>query len=798
MPRAAQISAAKSASASARPESFSEAHSEPPVRQAFGAHLVVTEEEKRTTKTRCTQDACAPRVTVSRCAQAFGWKQAFVIAGCCAAAALAARLIYLFEYSRDPTFGLLLLDAEYNEELARKIASGAGAPPIPFFRPPGYVYFLALMRAIFPEGLLGIRSVQIILGALGCGLTSLWAGRLFEKPAAAWIAGIIQALYGPLIIMDAELLSPVLILPLNALWMICLGEALRSRGWGWWIAGGFIAGVSALVRPDVVPVAAGCVFAIWLFRVREDGNSRQDAQDQKENSLGALIPRAAAFGAAAALAIAPCALRNLVIGKEFVAICTSGGVNFYIGNHAGADGFSVILPEKTEWSGGWEDYRLMAEREAGRTGRTGRTGGTMTYREAAAHYYTKGLGAWRDSPGAMTVLTAKKLVGFWHGVEWMNSRDDYVSRLFSWLAALLLWLKPLYFPFGLLGPLALGGAIHAWRKRPAARLAIMYVIIYWVVAAAFFVTGRFRLPIIPACAVLASGWMAQWLEDWLTNRPSRTGKTLETQNGLADSDLSSSPSSSHFSISRHPHRLPIAFAAVGLILANFPYPWLWKPSPKAQHAFMAGTALEKAGRHAEAIPWLEQAARLDPELGDARLFLADALRAQGDFARAEAIYREMAASQPGNASLLTWLGEAVSVQGRIEEARRHFEKAIQINPNLFDARMDLGVLLLQSGQEKSALEQFQAADAIKPSPAAKTILAGFLVSEGRLEEAKEFYAQALGLNPDFGRAHLGLAEIYLQQKDAPRAREHLEKALAAGESSPRAHRLAAQLGIPAK
>lgn len=625
------------------------------------------------------------------------------------ALAIAVRGIYIAEYARDPTFDLALLDQLYNDDLARRILSD-GAPAQPWFRPPGYVWFLAALRSLFPEGFVGIRVVQAIIGSCSAALVALLAGRLFGRPAA-WIAGMVMALCGSLVVADAELLSPVLVVPLNAAMLLALGEAARGGGWRWWCGAGAAAGASAVVRPDMLPfIPVAAVGAVLL------------ASDRRRAIAGA-----ACFCGLAGAAILPVAVRNRAVGGEWVLVAANGGVNFYIGNNPESDGRSVALPGRTQWGGGWEDTRAMAEREAGRP---------LSWSEASSHYFAKGIGSWREQPGAMAKLALRKLWYFGHGLEILNSRDDYTSRHFSVVARILMWPLPPHLPWGILGPLAMGAMVWAWRRGGPSRLLVLYVAVYWMVVSAFFVTGRFRLPAIPAAAVLAAGFLAAFAAE---ARASTIPKAF----------LSKS------------FRVPGIVGGIALVAFNVPQDTgSWQPGARAQYAYAAGTALQNESRGDEAIPLLEEAWRADPLLDDAALFLADAHRSRGDFAAAEKVYAALLAKHPGNASMHTWMGETLAMQGRGDEALASLQRAVDIDPSLFDARMGVAMILLQSGADVAdARVHLEAADALKDDPRCKHLLATIAAAEGRTADAVRYYEEAIALDPSNERARAGLAEV---------------------------------------
>jgi 4-amino-4-deoxy-L-arabinose transferase-like glycosyltransferase len=84
------------------------------------------------------------------------------------------RASYLKEIAATPEFTHPLADPAFHDYWARAILSGDWTPPageenpriaeVPYQRPPGYPYFLALAYALTGKSYLGARIVQMILG----------------------------------------------------------------------------------------------------------------------------------------------------------------------------------------------------------------------------------------------------------------------------------------------------------------------------------------------------------------------------------------------------------------------------------------------------------------------------------------------------------------------------------------------------------------------------------------------------------------------------------------------------------
>ena len=208
-----------------------------------------------------------------------------------------------------------------------------------FGRGPGYPLFLApltwldadLRAGRLPAGVpAAVKIVQAILGAAAILVLAALVRRVAGDragAAAAWIA----ALFPPLVWMPAYALSEQLasVLALGcAAWLGAVTDGTpaargaRSGTTRALVAAGLAAGVGALTRPGqlfFLPLAA-----LLLFWRAPDGRTG--------------VRRALLFTVLALAAIAPWTVRNAIVHRQFVPIASSGGVNFWIGNHREAIG----------------------------------------------------------------------------------------------------------------------------------------------------------------------------------------------------------------------------------------------------------------------------------------------------------------------------------------------------------------------------------------------------------------------------------------------------------------------------
>jgi 4-amino-4-deoxy-L-arabinose transferase-like glycosyltransferase len=532
------------------------------------------------------------------------------------AAALAVRLGHVLALRESPYFARPVLDAETYYWAARALAAGEGwAEPV-YWQPPGYPYFLAaILRAAGP-GFLAPRLVQAVLGALTAALTCTIGTRVFGR-AVGLGAGLAVALYGGLIYFDGELLAPSLAICLQMATFYCAVRAPEERGGLGWLAAGLLGGLAAVVNASalvLLPVLAIAARrrAAWLL-------------------LGAVI------------AIAPVTLRNWSQGGELVLISSNAGINLYLGNNPRSEATVAMRPGRD-----WQAL-VRAPRLHGVSGAA-----------PASRFFVRRVVAYATSdPAGFLALQARKLRLLLGGAEIPRNQEIYPARAWSPVLRALLWKVPwLAFPFGLLLPLAVVGLGAAWRRAPV--LAASVVLLGFIVAA-FFVTARYRAPLIPLLALFAAAavrWaavearpasrviaggvaLAAYL---LVNRgqgPMPLRMNVDAEQGLA-----------HW-LEREGRR-PEALAL---------YERLAREAPGSFDAWYGVAQLATSLRQpAKAERALVMIRSLEPEFLDTALLLARAALAAGCGAEADTFARRAVALDPGSELARTLLRQAHALQ----------------------------------------------------------------------------------------------------------------------------------------
>ena len=662
------------------------------------------------------------------------------------AAALAVRVAHVLSLPGNPLFARPLMDAAVHDAWARGLLAGTWPGAEPFFRAPGYPFLLGLLYGLLrlvglapgePGARLATVLAQAFVSALGVGLVALSAERAWNR-RAGWLAGGIFAALWTSIYFAGELLFETLVTTL-ALWLVW--RLLRDDGDGTatpkaagLFVTGLVAGVAAVTRPPLLVLVPVIVLYLW-----------------RERGLRRRVAGWAALAAGLLLPILPVTLHNVVRGHDPVLIATQGGVNFWIGNNPQSDGRTAIVPgTRATWQGGYDDAIALAEREAGHRLRPS---------QVDAHYLRKGLAFIVREPGRAALLTARKLRLLLAAGERGNNNNPYFWRRWSPVLRWPIWL-------GWAPVLALA-VLGYWRRdlaRPRRLLLLGFAAAYAASVLAFFVNGRFRLPLLallaaPAGAglerivaalrtrrwpdglvgpLVAVGLLAFSASDLLTFREGRVDADVFSRftlgNALAENgDIDGARRAfedalavqrrfrvTQFGLIAEPLygslcRLYLAQQrtsdAVGICTE-----WVRAEPSTVAGRVMLGDLLLQTGRTAEAAAQFEVALRTAPDDPGAQLGHAWVLRANGDAGAALRRFRGLA-DGPSGVQALFGAGLCLMDLQRWGEAEQTFREVLRRQPDYWQALGNLAAACDRSGKPEEARRAYGELLARRPDDA---------------------------------------------------------------------------------
>ena len=638
-----------------------------------------------------------------------GWRWLLVIF----LVAMAFRGLCFLVIGEHPLYRYPVVDAAYHDAWARRIIAGdwLGHGPDDVFKPPLYPYFLAGLYGLFGRRIALVQLIQSVLGALSCVFVAMLGARLLGRKTGR-IAGLLSTAYGPYVFFELQMLTPTLSLFLNAAAVLLLVPLRKKPGWIRLLSAGMIFGLSAGIRPDVI-VPAFLIVSYLLLR-----NYRIA---WKQLATGGLCVMA---GAASILV--PISARNYYLVRQFIPISSNAGINFYIGNSAGADGITAV-PVGLRWDAlvGRVPQRIL-EKPA-----------------MASRWWTRA--AQREivaDRAAFMLRLGKKALAFFNRREFRNNICYHFMQVICWP------LRVSPGQFAVILPLAVCGLVCMRRSgsgqaHQTFMLCLLWVAGYWIVGIVFFVTARFRLPAIPFLILPA----AQGITQLATEIRMRWYKKL------------------------------IEHAGVVLVTGAICWPmWFGYPDQGwVRDNVNQGNSLIKAGDLDGARKSFGRALAYHPDDPDAHLLLGSMDLAKSPTTALKHL-RIVQKVLPESPSLLYNLAQVNLAMGEVDQAREtlnnllHLEEKVNLWPN--KTIWAHAHILLAEIEPPMAVEYWEKAWAIDRRTAAEAL---FLKHKELPRVLKTFQCEALEKPWDwYSQANLGMA--LLESDRAEEAAEAFRKA----------------------
>jgi tetratricopeptide (TPR) repeat protein len=631
-----------------------------------------------------------------------------------------------------------------------------------FFVAPLYVYFLAGAIAVLRSEL-SVRVLQIVLGTAAVWLIHRtardWFGERAALLAAALAAGTGLFTFHEILLLHAAL-DPFL----TALVLFAVGRAVIARDARWFLAAGLAIGLHGLNRPNVIAyaavVAAGSVLT---WRTRKG------------------LRFAAAFACGVALILAPVALRNYARTGELVIISSHGGLNFYIGNNPDADGTYRAIPGITPSIAGQAGDAQRVASEA-----LGHKAGDA---ETSGYFYDRALEWMGREPGQAARLWLTKAAYVLNCAELtLDYSFAYYQRDEATPLRLLRVGAWVLVPLGAVG-------LFARRRRSDTGywLWAAFVPTYALTVVAFFVSSRYRMPLLVPLAVGAGAAIDRAIECWRERQvralvPAAVlvaGLGLVANYGLGLDDGRWEERTAMVVALIDRGRFAEAEAAIARFSPTQPDPALlyaragsaYREQRQAdaaiaafQKALAAGTAarpeinlalgqtLLDAGRAGEAVPHLRRAYDGGIRRDVAGYDLARALAGSGKIVEAgrvlestpQALAPQALAPDPegviGRADLALLVNRPDLACTFLSEAAARWPRDAAV-------RLRYGLALIVAGQTPAAIGQLEEAVRLDPGVAAAHLnLAVLYAQTGRTAEAAAEAHEALRLQPDYPQA----------------------------------------------
>jgi tetratricopeptide (TPR) repeat protein len=653
--------------------------------------------------------------------------------------AMAARLGYLWELRDAPFFHHPVGDSLVYHLRALEIAGGDLIGREAYFHSsPLYPYFLALIYKVFGVHFTLLRVIQFVIGSATCVLIYQLTRRVApDSKAAPLVAGVAAALYGTFAFFDGDLLMISLVLlfacgailvlstldrpveetagsdtiPPRAVWK----EALIA------LAAGALLGLSGLGKPNVLVFAP---FALaWILT----GFGRRFALRR--------LPAAMIFVVGCAAAVAPITARNFAVSNDFVLVSSNAGVNLYIGNNESAEGIFMLPPDS-----GLDNTRLYLSSRETAEAATGSE--NMRPSEVSAYWTSRALNFIQNSPREALSLTWRKFRLFWNHYEIPNHHNKKFVTIYY-----ASFLKTLFAGFKLVAPLAVMGIVLLFITRPVssiARLYLGFIAVYMFTLIPFFVTARYRLPVVPFLIVFASFGVFKLVQIIQKKRWRQVG--IAAGAGVAAAVFISWPMVNYDFGFNH--------TVIGSVYSN-----------------LATEEPDRAVEHIEsAIVEYKTALELRPLSVDAHYNLGITYQRVGYFSGAVKELETVTRLQPTHAHASRALDEA---RASLEESGDRVVESAMPRTNF-----ERGLEYSRRKQNDQALLMYS--QVLKKDPhhaGAWSQMGAIYYDQGNYGQAIQKFKKGLNYKPDHFVLNNNVAGAYFKQGNTKRARWHWEKCL---------------------
>ncbi|MFQ5645800.1 MAG: tetratricopeptide repeat protein [bacterium] len=613
------------------------------------------------------------------------------------ALAFVLRLVYLRQISHSLSFNAPLMDSLYYIKEAKSIAAGNIIGNKVFFMGPLYPYFLAFLIKVIGFDWFYLRFCQIIVGSLSVLLIYRLGYRASGKRPVGLGAGIISAGYGTFIYYDANLLMAFFANFLNLLLLNLLIDFPDYPGKKRVFGAGLLLGLCALARANIL-LLAPAVLLLWRINDKTLFFNRM------------VLP----FLLGIVCVIGPVTLRNYLIEPEPVLITSNGGLNLYIGNNKDSKGIyiplrNLRLPEqKSFYDRGREmdiEAREIAERAVGH--RLGSAGTSRFWLRQAITFIG-------DNPGFFLKNLAVKAALFLNGTEIPQIEDIYFNQRYSPLLSIP------GFSAGLIIPLGLLGMIICFPDRRKYGLLYFYALAYMLSIILFFITARYRVPVMPVFMLFAS---AALVESWEKYRQGQFPPLI--RKGVALSAL-------------------IVFCNWPLVRLDF-----------AEDYYNFGAIYYQKGEQVQAIDSFKRSLKIRPTYTDAYRGLGIIYRLNRQYREAVGQFENILRYKPDNAEAVFQIGATYRAWEKPRKALEYYRKAVSLDPGHAQALADIGSIYYSGNNLNEAERYYRLSIGTgNYSPDATYFL-------GTLKMRKNEFAEAVKLFLNFQKNSPGKVDKYL-------------------------------------
>lgn len=395
-------------------------------------------------------------------------------------------------------------DMQFYNNWAQRILSGTLTEEErtkAFYGLPGYAYILAGIYKItggysyeYSEFLIG--QVQALLHALTATFLYLIARRVFSNSdstninRANWI-GVSAALFWSLC-TPAQIFSSIL-MPTS--WLICSFWGLvwwilrtdkdaKTTWWNPWFFQGLLIGITAMAIATIFMLIPLVLICLLRYAWRANSvNSR----------ISRLAVSCALLFVGVFLGCSPVWIHNRFVAKDKVFLTAHDGLNFYLGNHSGANGYTHI-PDgiRASQDGLLRDSLTIPEQVLQRP---------LMRSEVSRYWKQKGIDYIAGNFPAWLRLLYIKFENFWNAFQY---DDVCIIKLMKDEGVL-----PPGLTFGFIAAIGLPGIFVCALRFRLSLWVSSAVMLHMLSLMPVFITERYRMAALPGLCILGAGGL--WL-----------------------------------------------------------------------------------------------------------------------------------------------------------------------------------------------------------------------------------------------------------------------------------------------
>lgn len=554
------------------------------------------------------------------------------------------RLLFYFENSNNPLAQLPVSDGEIYWNWAIKILAG-NLSSDGLFMSPVYPLFLAGISLFTGLSVSFTYIVQIFLSTLTILFICLSGRKLFSENIGL-AAALLFALSGQAIFYTQLILSETLQMFIISILLFETVSLLKDVHYKRWILAGVLSGITILIRPNFVLVIM-CTIVLYYFLVTRANKVKGSMRSKMLYLFGVVV------------IILPLTIYNYSTIGSFTLFTANSGINLWIGNSTDAPG---VFKKPVEFNFD-EDMpgKIYAENE---------TGKKLTLSEVDDFWKTKTIDAVFNAPDKALIRFGQKILLFFSMSE--NPQSTYMDITFSKnYAPYSLSLSVLGFIVFFL--LAVIGLYFGYGNKVFFNFFFLAILTYALATAIFFVTGRFRMGLLPILALPAGYGLVKMGEAFRERKYKSISFALIGPLFMLLADGFITP---HFTFNRDDIFLQVA-----------------------SNQFANGAYDDALSNYKTALAIRESPAAL--------MGVANILSVKGDAQQAEKLFYQVIALSKDNYMAYFNIGLLSAQQQKFELAEKYFLKAKELNKEFYETDRNLAVLYHLKEDYRNALLKYE-------------------------------------------------------------------------------------------